>query len=169
MNIVQKFPVNPNMVIFFVPQQQTTKMAEMFTTLAKARTHRFAYRFFEIAGVRRVQITRYEIRIFKRKDLHVWDEILPQILQTIKNIFPPAHITTWQDNGEKCTRIFPGKHEKREVYEGVEVAEQHPLAKKLFSIDGVERVILDTKHIEVKCCSIFSASQVWSKVSKVLD
>ena len=169
MNIVQKFPANPNMVIFFVPQQQTTKMSEMFTTLDKARTHRFAHYFLEIAGVRRVQITRYEIRIFKRKDLRVWDEILPQILQTIKNIFSTAKIVAWQDSGEELTRIFPGKYEKREVYEGVEMACGHSVAEKLFSICGVERVILDTNHVEVKRCSIFPASLVWSKVGKVLD
>ncbi|BBM88260.1 NifU N-terminal domain-containing protein [Candidatus Uabimicrobium amorphum] len=169
MKIVQKFPANPNMVIFFIPQQQTTKMAEMFATAAKARTHLFAHYFFEIDGVRRVQITRYEIRVFKRKDLHVWDEILPQIVKTIKNIFPQAQISPWQESAEKLTRIFPGKNEKREVYEGVEVANAHPIAKSLFRVCGVERVILDIDHIEVKLCSIFPVSAVWSEVAKVLE
>ncbi|WP_372371163.1 NifU N-terminal domain-containing protein [Candidatus Uabimicrobium sp. HlEnr_7] len=169
MRIIKKFPANPNMVIFLLSQQQTTKMSESFTSLQQAKLHHFAHYFFQINGVRRVQITRYEIRIYKNRDLQTWNVILPQILQAIKNIFPQHTIVEYANEmSTDTTRTFSNNEEICGVYEGVEVAEQNTFAKLLFCVEGIERVIVRTKEIEVKRSIVFSGEEVWCKVSKII-
>ena len=169
MKIVQKFPVNPNMIMFLIPQQLTTKMSEMFSSPVKAQSHPFVHHFFAVEGIRRIQITRYELRVFKKRETGTWNEILPQITEVIKNIFPGVTIENFSEVSESHTLRYPGNFTSRAVYEGVEVAANDPMAQKLFAIPGVERVLFDSEGIQIRCCAIFCIKKIRLQISKIID
>ena len=144
-------------------------MSESFTKLEQAQQHRFASHFFCVEGIRRIQITRYEIRVYKKKGLD-WQPIVPKIEHAIKNIFPEATLCDFEQKTTENIRQFSQNNAvtQREVYEGVDIAQQNPDATRLFAIQGVERVIVDTDHIEVKISPAFDETTVWPDVEKTL-
>ncbi len=168
MRIAREAPANPEVTIYHTDRGLTDAIVETYGHGAGVKPP-LAAAILAVPGIRQVSIVRYKVRVTKGRGTR-WEIVLPSIDRAVLTSLDGDSIEpTPRDEDHRSFRVRAHAPLPRAVYEGAGVAEEHPLADALFSIEGVAEVILDGDEVHVRKGRLFSWTPLETKARVAIE
>jgi hypothetical protein len=145
----REFPANPFILVYHVPVELTRAVVEGYSP-ASSRQPPLAAALLAIPGVRGVQYFRHELWV-RRAPEAAWHTLLPAIEAALRRHLGPVDIREYTGDRRYLSLEAPWLQvPKPMVFEGVEAAAAHPLARALFAVPGVVEVLLKPGSLRIR-------------------
>jgi len=129
----------------------TRAVAEIYRSVEEASGRPLANGLLQLKGVIEVCFFRYQVRLRKSKNAG-WESLERGSEALITAAISDFDVSPFTPD-ERHREFALADHAEaldRSVFEGCEWAEEHPLARELFKIDGVVEAIFEGKRITLK-------------------
>lgn len=153
--LLYEAPPNPHLCNYHTSQQLTTAMAEKHLVAHAAASPTWITALLALDGLTEVHLLRHHLRLRKAREAS-WDELRAPIEAIVVERLTSADTRpTWiEEEASPRKREFPlpGAFASAEIqaFEGVDVAQDHPLAKALFALPGVILVTIHKDRLQLK-------------------
>ncbi|NKB87117.1 MAG: hypothetical protein GKS06_02710 [Acidobacteria bacterium] len=168
MNAVREFPANPHALVIHTDARLTDEIVETYVS-DSSRAPDWVRRLLAIEGVRVVSLNTYKARVQKHKNA-AWNQVLDHVEGILADGLAIGaiedHVPASSDRRTFCWHHGPFT---RRVFEGRSQAAKHPLAGRLFAIDGVAEVILDGNTVEIRRSPLFEWDELAASIESSLD
>jgi hypothetical protein len=168
MHAAREFPPNPHALVIHTEARLTDEIVETYVS-DSPRAPDWIRAALAIPGVRVISVNAYKIRVQKHKAAS-WNEVLDAVervaaagagFDSIDDLVP--------DSCQRRTFCWHHGPFARRVFEGRLQAREHPVASRLFELDGVAEVILDGNTVEVRRCPLYSWDGLTSAIEASLE
>jgi hypothetical protein len=168
MHAAREFPPNPHALVVHVDGRLTEEIVETYVSDSD-RAPDWVRAALAIPGLRVLSLNTYKVRVQKHKDA-AWNEVLDPLERTVAAGLGVETISDLVPEGSD-RRTFRWHHGPfaRRVFEGRNQAREHPLAGRLFELNGVAEVILDANTVEVRRCPLFDWGELTTAIEACLD
>jgi hypothetical protein len=168
MNAAREFPPNPHALVIHTDARLTDEIVETYVS-DSPRAPQWVRRILGIDGVRVVSLNTYKARIQKHKEA-TWNDVLDGVESAMSEGLQVERIDDLV-HASSDRRTFCWHHGPfaRRVFEGRVQAAKHPLAGRLFELDGVAEVILDGNTVEIRRSPLFDWDELATQVERCLE
>jgi Scaffold protein Nfu/NifU N terminal len=165
---LREFPPNPYLIVYHVPFELTRAVVEGYAPGRVRSSPPVVADILNIAHVRGVQFFRYELWVRRAPDA-AWQALTPAIEAALLQRLEIGEIRKFATDQRYITfAISPFNVPKPLVFEGVEAAASHPLARELFAIEGVAEVLFASGQVRIRKGAAFRCEELQPCIEAVL-
>jgi hypothetical protein len=168
MVVIRERPANPFLVVYHTPITLTRAVVEGFAPGRPGHPPPLVAALLRIPGVQGVQRFRYELWVRRAREVP-WRTLLPAIEQALQQHWGSLDVRAWHPEPRYLTVACPGLTRASPlVFEGIETAQAHPVARALFAIEGVAEVRCQPEHIRVRKGAVFHWDDLQPQITAAL-
>lgn len=158
---------NPNLQNVHVPFELTREMKERYTAPASASMPLWVQEMLALEGVTEVDLLRHHIRLRKTPSWE-WPELREGIERVLMEEWGPFTWSQEEPTTRKKSFLVPHEYEvpwELMAFEGVDAAQDDPLAQACFALPGVILVAYVRGALSIKRGACFA----WASLSPELE
>lgn len=169
MKVFRTFPPNPHLYTVHVDCQLTPEMKERFHTDNKGDAPGWVCDLLALDGIQEVDLLRHYVRIRKHKNAEwsVWEGPIDASLRDAWGTWDEVEP---EDSPDRLAFPLPPcfVREGRVAYEGVKIAEEHELARRLFAVSGIVVVLIADDALWIRRGAVFSWTDLRPAIEAIL-
>lgn len=165
---LREFPRNPFILVYHVPFELTPAVVEGYAPGRGRSAPPVVVDILNIPHVRGVQFFRYELWV-RRAPGATWQALIAAIEAVLLQRLEIDEIRQFVNDERYMTFALSSFHlAKPLVFEGVEAAAPHPLARQLFAIEGVAEVFFSPGQVRIRKGAAFRWEDMQLSIEAVL-
>lgn len=168
--VVCEFPPNPNLVLYWTRRQLTLEMKERFSEPASESMPLWIQQLLCISGIQEVDLLRHCVRI-RRDPSCSWESLTDSIHSILAHHWEGIEWSSEVASERRWSRSLPECYvsEKRYVFEGVHVAQEHTLGRALFEIPGIIVASIFQETLMLKRAASYEWDEIQASLPSILD